>query len=82
MNGLGKPPQIALESGQGLNQYAEGPFSVFRIAAVGPESVDKRLLALNNAAGFGNAAFSRRERILGACYPSHKQFSPSRRKVS
>ena len=66
LNGLGKRPQMALESGQGLNQCAESPFGVFRIAAVGPESVDKRLLALNNATGFGNTAFGRRERIVGA----------------
>jgi len=65
---------MALESGQGLNQCAQGPFSVFRIAAVGPESVDKHLLALNNAAGFGNTAFSRRERIVDAFYSSHEQF--------
>jgi hypothetical protein len=73
---------MALESGQGLNQCAKSPFGVFRIAAVGPESVDKCLLALNDATGFGNTAFGRRERIVGAFYPSHKQFSPDRRKVS
>jgi hypothetical protein len=80
LNGLGKRPQMALESGQGLNQCAEGPFSVVRIAAVGSESVEKGLLALNNATGFGNTAFGRRERIVGAFCPSHKQFSADRRK--
>jgi hypothetical protein len=82
LNGLAKRPQMAVESGQGLDQCAEGPFSVFRIATVGPESVDKRLLALNNATGFGNTAFGQRERIMGAFCLSHKQFSPNRRKVS
>jgi hypothetical protein len=64
---------MALESGQGLNQCTEGPLSVFRIAAVDPESVDARLLALNNVVGFGNTTFSRRDRIVGAFCPSHKQ---------
>jgi len=73
---------MALESGQGLNQCAEGPFSVFGIAAVGLESVDKRLLALNNATGFGNTEFGQRERIVGAFCLSHKQFLPNRSKVS
>jgi hypothetical protein len=80
--GFGKRPQMALESGQGLNQGAEGPFGVIRIAAVGPESVDKRLLALNNAAGFGDTVSSRRKRIVGAFCRSHRQSSPDRRKVS
>jgi hypothetical protein len=71
LNGLGKRPQMALEGGQGLNQCVEGPFSVFRIAAGGPKSVDKRLLAINNAAGFGDTPYSRRERVVGFC-PSHK----------
>jgi hypothetical protein len=82
LDGPGKRPQMALESGQGLNQCAEGPFGVFRIAAVGPESVDKGLLALNNATDFGNTAFGRREKIVGSFCLSHKQFSPDRRKVS
>jgi len=65
---------MALESGQGLNQCAEGPFSVFRIAAVGPEAVDKGLLALDNATGFGHTAFGRRDRIVGAFYSAHRLF--------
>ena len=82
LNGLGKRPQVTLESGQSLNQCAEGPFSIFRIAAVGPESIDKRLLAFNNATGFGNTAFGRKKRIVGAFCPSHKVISPDGRKVS
>ena len=73
---------MALESCEGLNQCAESPFSILRIAAAGPESVDKGLLALNNTTGLGNTAFGRKERIVGAFCPSHKQFSPDRRKVS
>jgi hypothetical protein len=81
LNGLGKRPQMALESGQSLNQCAEGPFGVFRIAAVSLESVDKVLLTFNNATGFGNTTFSRSEAIGGAFDPSHKQFSPDRSRV-
>jgi hypothetical protein len=73
---------MALESGQGLNQCVEGPFSIFGIAAVGPECVDERLLAINNAAGFGYTAFSRRKWIVGAFFRSHRQCSPDRREVS
>jgi hypothetical protein len=82
LDGPVKRPQVALESGQCLNQCEEGPFGVFRIAAVGPESVDKGLLTFNNATGFGNTTFSRSEAIGGAFDPSHKQFSPDCSKVS
>jgi hypothetical protein len=63
--GVEKCPQMALESGQGLNQCAEGPFSVFGITTVCPQFVDKSFLMLNNAADFGNTVSSRRKRIVG-----------------